>query len=144
MAIYYRGKKEQTNGFRKLTLSPEPIDPDPSPMTIRQAFCMYRFDGKILELAGGVVFDSSNYALHKWELGLLKLPEFLSGTYTLDTTKGSIAGNAETINVNRLRNASAKLDDDILTILNEYSGAGAENVNPIGGAASFDLFFIKQ
>lgn len=138
MAIYFGGDKIQTSGYTPLIVNAGPVNAIPSDVTIMQAFCLYRVEGKILELVGGLSTYAKGSSAGYTKQDVLTLPSGLAGSYTLDKTQSKYSGTND--------NPSfvdgfvlPTLSNNILSIqIGGTSGATYD------GTAVFHLFYIKN
>lgn len=138
MAIFFGGDKIQASGYKPLTVNSCPVNAIPSDVTIMQAFCLYRVDGKILELVGGLSTYAKGSSTGYTKQDVLTLPSGLAGSYTLDKTQSTYSGtNANPSFVGGF--VLPTLSNNVLTIqIGGTSGA------TYGGSAIFHLFYTKN
>lgn len=140
MAIFIKGKRIQTSGYKPLTVNTIPVNASPANLSVLMGFCLYRIDGTDLELIGGCVVDSGpRYPLNIHQ-DIATLPESLTADYTMNMDKSEISAVSEvnnTVHIDRV--AKLALTDNVLSLV-----LGSSRYNIVGGSVNFHLYFTKQ
>lgn len=140
MAIFIKGKRIQTSGYKPLTVNTIPVNASPANLSVLMGFCLYRIDGTDLELIGGCVVDSGpTYPLNIHQ-DIATLPESLTADYTMNMDKSEISAVSEvnnTVHIDRV--AKLALTDNVLSLV-----LGSSRYNIVGGSVNFHLYFTKQ
>lgn len=139
MAIYVRGKKVQSDGFKPLAVNQGPVNASPINLKVVQNFCLYRVNNGYLELLGACVLENITIEPTSISTDILNLPGFLKGNYAIDETKSETSVITETSINNTDRNGVIALVNNALKLT-----IGSSHFNLLGGSALYHLYLIRK